>query len=162
MSRALVPLALAAGVIGAITVAAAPAGATIVVDRSIAGVKLGDSRARVVAVLGTPTRVTARPNEITGAPDIRLRYRRLDVTLNSANVVAVSTIRRAERTAKGIGYGSTLAAVRAAYPAAQCFAAFKGTRVCTLATPANPGARTTQILVRDAKVVRISVGLVID
>jgi hypothetical protein len=75
-------------------------------------------------------------------------------------VTAVQTTRPSERTASGIGVGSTLARVRARMPRAHCERA-GGLTVCTLGR-ALAGHRVTDLVVRGGRVVRVNVGIVID
>src|SRR5512133_1371530 len=108
--RALVAIGAIVCVLGA----TATADARIVVGKSIAGVALGDSVATVKRKLGKPTTVM-------GANKI-LNYKReqLVIEFNKGVVTSMTTFNTRERTAKGVGPGSTLKAVKAAYGADAC------------------------------------------
>lgn len=141
------------------------ASARIVPGSSIAGVKLGASVEDVRGVLGTPRRISHPSNEITGTTTV-YAYRGLTVTFGpgsaaEATVIAVSSGRRAERTARGIGVGSSRGALRRAYPKVRCEAVGRRA-VCTLGA-LKPGARVTTFRIAASnRVGRVEVGLVID
>src|SRR5438067_1361756 len=102
-------------------VLAASASAAIVVQRGIAGVSIGMSQKKVRAVLGAPTKVLHAHN----AFGVYVEYRYPKVTLDFQGpgpLSNVSTTRRNERTAKGVGVGSTRARVAAKVPGAHCSA----------------------------------------
>ncbi|WP_320670403.1 hypothetical protein [Patulibacter defluvii] len=157
--------ALAAAGAAALLVAASPAAARIVPGSSIAGVRLGAGVQDVRDRLGPPTRITHPASEITGNLTV-YAYRGLTVTFGpgdpgDAKVISVSSGRRAERTAAGIGVGSARSALRRAYPRLRC-AAVGRRSVCTLGT-LRPGARVTTFRISAGhRVSRVEVGLVID
>jgi hypothetical protein len=137
-----------------------PAGAAIVVQKGIAGVRLGMSRAAVRAVLGTPLRVTHGANEFGAYTEYRYP-RLLRVTFQGdLTVTAVSTAGRAERTAAGVGVGSPEADVRSSLPRARCETA-GAFRHCYVGA-FRPGARVTDFVLRRGLVARVTVGFVID
>lgn len=95
---------------------AAPAGAKIVIGKSIAGVKLGDSAAAVKRKLGAPEVVMKGMN---GYRVFNYKHRKLLVAIRKHDgVVELTTFNAHERTSKGIGVGSSFAAVKKAYPGA--------------------------------------------
>lgn len=150
------PITAALG-LGAATLAlclvagAAPAEAKIVPGQSVAGVKLGDSAARVRAVLGAPER---------GSNLLNARYIRrhgLGVYFIAGRVFDITVVRRPQ-AAKGIRVGSARAALTRAYPKAVCRKAVAANTVeCTL--PGKLGRRATRTLftVKRGKVASISV-----
>ncbi len=129
--------------------AAAPASAKIVVNRSIAGVKLGVSQQRVLNLLGNPS--TTVTNQ---AFDTIYTYkgRGLQITFHahgSTNDVTLIEVRkRGERTASGVGVGSTYAAVRAHVAGVRCARAPNPRqRWCTVLS----GGRQTTFVISSAK-----------
>lgn len=131
------------------------AGATIIPQRSIAGVELEMTKASVRAVLGTPGRVIQGTNEF-GQYTV-FRYYRLRVTFQgNATVTAVETNRLQERTPRGAGVGSTRAELRAKVTGLTCMPrlCFKGQFL--------PGRRVTVFRICDGIVTRVQIGFVID
>ena len=154
MKRFLTLLAVSAAV-----VIPASAHAAIVPQQGIAGVKLGQTAKKVRQIAGTPVRVVHGRNEIGSFTEYR--YRGLTVNFfGGPRVTAVSTRSRTERTADGIGVGSTEAELTAAIPAVKC-EMLGGFRSCTLGT-LNPGHRVTDFSIHAGKVSRVVVGFVID
>jgi hypothetical protein len=139
---------------------AAPAAPRIVPQKGIAGVRLGMTQAEVRAVVGEPLRAVHGINDF--GPFTELRYPRLvRVTFQGdVAVTAVSTTGVAERTARGIGVGSTEAALRAKHPRARCDT-FVGIRSCHIGR-FEPGQTVTDFLLRNGRVARVTVGIVID
>ena len=101
--------------------AAAPASARIVVNRSIAGVKLGMSQQQVIDLIGSPNTTVTNP-----AFDTIYTYRKrgLQITFHphgSTNDVTTIELRKGgQRTASGVGVGSTYTAVRAGISGERC------------------------------------------
>jgi hypothetical protein len=101
--------------------AAAPASAKIVVNRSIAGVKLGMSQQKVISLIGLPdTTIT------NAALDTNWTYKKrgLQVTFHprttTNNVTTIFVRKRGERTASGVGVGSSYQAVRRHVAGVRC------------------------------------------
>lgn len=136
------------------------AGALIQVDEGIAGARLGNTRAEVRAALGTPDRVQRSTNEF--GPFLQYRYEGgIRVSFQGRRrVTAVTTTGRGDRTARGVGVGSSEAAVRARVPGVTCetFAGFRSCHTGDLA----PGETITDFALRNGKVRRVTVGIVID
>ena len=158
MARRLLLSSLA--VLAAALVAPAAAPALIQVDRGISGVRLTNSQAEVRAALGKPRRVI-RDRNIFG-PTLTFRYRG-GITVffqGRRNVTAVFLTGRGDRTRRGVGVGSSERAVRNRVPGVRCDS-ISGTRSCHTNEFA-PGQRVTDFRIRNGKVVRVSVGFVID
>jgi hypothetical protein len=129
--------------------------AAIVPGRSIAGVELGLTRAEVRAALGAPIRVRRASNEF--GPFTVFHYFRLRVTFQgNAGATAVETTRRRQRTARGIGVGSTTSQVLARVAGSRC-----ERTLCTKGR-LTPGGRVTVFRLRRGRVTSVLVGFVID
>lgn len=154
-------LPLAAAVAAAL---AAPglAGAVIVPQEGMAGVRLGMSEPQVRAELGPPVRVRRIASEL--GPFRVLLYRGLTVTLRSRGtpfrVSAVQTTGRRERTRAGVDVGSPERRVRATIARARCRTEL-GLRTCRVGA-LLPGRRVTDLQIRRGRVVRVTIGIVVD
>jgi hypothetical protein len=157
-------LALVAG--AAALLAAAPAGAKIVVQQGMAGAKLGESWAAVRAHFGTaPDSNKIIKSEIIG----RIRVARwgrvtisFDGTKNASKAIAFDTTGTAQRTANGIGVGSTVAQVEAKLPRATCKNEH-GYHHCYIGRYGKAGARVTDFSINGrGRVGRVTIGIVID
>lgn len=147
--RAIAATALAALVL------APPGGAVIVVQNGIAGIRLGMTQAAVRAKLGKPRSVQHGRNEFGSFT--QLGYRGLRVIFQgNRTVTAIRTTSPSERTPRGIGVGSTRAAVRARVAGVRCAAGhcFVGRFLA--------GRRVTDFLLRNGRVSAVVVGFVID
>lgn len=157
--------ALASGV-AAITLAvgAAPADATIVPGQSIAGVRLGDAGARVQEVLGKAQSVQKWRDEGGQSWFWREGVRPVDwATLNTQLVViGLETGDKQQKTSKGIGPGSSLKAVKKAYPSVSCrlgeLPPAAPDTDCTLETRHGGKATPTKFVIAGGKVVLVDVG----
>jgi hypothetical protein len=132
---------LVAVLLSAVTAAgAAPAGAAIVLGKSIAGVPVGATKAAVVKRLGTP--MERRTQRSAFGKTKLLGYERLTVTLlrqgGRAKVVAVRTTRERDTTPGGIGVGARRRAVARTVAGVRC----KGDR-CRVGRR-KPGRTITQ------------------
>ena len=137
----------------------ATAGTTIVPQHSIAGVSLGMTQAQVRAKLGTPLKVKHAKNEF--GTYTTFRYANVTVTFQGdANVTGLMTTSASERTASGLGVGSTRAQLRAKLPALKC-AGSTAEGDCHLGA-FLPGKTVTDFFIVKGKVVTVEVGYVID
>ena len=138
---------------------AAVASAAIVPQRGIAGVRLEMTKAQVRAVLGAPRRAVHGSNEF-GSFTV-YRYRGLRVTFQgNRRVTDVFTTRRTERTARGVGVGSTEGQVRAKVAGVRCRTE-SGFRHCFVGR-FLPGRRITDFHIRRGRVTSVEVGFVVD
>lgn len=153
-------LTLAAAGAAALAVAAPAALGAIVPQQGMAGVRLKMTQAKVKAVLGQPLRTATGSNDFGPYTQLFYPYRVVVTFQGNAGVTAVSTSGVHERTAKGAGVGSTEAQLTAAHPALTC-ETIVGTRSCHLGD-FLPGQKVTDFLLRKGKVVRVTVGFVID
>jgi hypothetical protein len=143
----------------ALLVCAATASAAIVPQRGIAGVRLEMTKAQVRAARGTPASVVHGSNDF-GSFTI-YRYPGLRVTFQgNRNVTAVFTTRVTERTAAGVGVGSTEAKVRAKVAGVRCRTE-SGFRHCFVGR-FLPGRRVTDFRIKRGHVTSVQVAFVID
>ena len=134
---------------------AGSARATIVAQRSIAGVTLEMTKAQVRAKLGAPPRVRRGRNDF-GAWT-QFVYPRVEVTFQGGNsATGLQTTSPLERTARGAHVGSTKAELLARVPGLKC-----ETVHCFLGS-FTAGKRVTDFFLRRGRVTRIVVGFVID
>ncbi len=133
----------------------AAAAGTIVPQRGIAGVKLHMKTADVRARLGPPTAVQKGRNDF--GRYTTFVYSRVRVTFQSGNrVTGLRTTSRLERTAAGVGVGSTKASVKAHVAGVTC-----GAAQCFLGS-FMPGRTVTSFLLRHGRVRAVVVGIVLD
>ncbi|HEY8582028.1 MAG TPA: hypothetical protein VIL49_03745, partial [Capillimicrobium sp.] len=123
--------------------AAAPAGAASVkIGRSIAGIRPGMSVAEVKQRLGRP----ASDGRVSGSRVLAWPRRGIAVSTyrQTSDVFTITTQSRRDRTAEGIGVGSSRGELRRAYPRARC------TRyACTIGS--FPRRRTSFAFSRDGR-----------
>jgi hypothetical protein len=134
---------------------AGPAAAMVQIDRGIAGARLGASRAAVKAALGTPTSTKSGSNDF--GPYVRYRFAGGITVLfqGKAKVTSVQTTGLGDRTAGGVGVGSTQAEADAV-PGVKCEDGSCHT------SSFEPGKRVTDFTISGAKVTRVTVGIVVD
>jgi hypothetical protein len=131
----------------ALLLAAAPASATIVPGKGMAGVELGQCQERVIEILGFPDR-TFGTHDFAGIKSsyyynkkaLKLEFRR-----GAGQCLVLSSIRTRggeERTKEGVGKGTTRKALRAKLKGEKCrtFKRPKRIRICWLGsmTPSKP------------------------
>jgi hypothetical protein len=138
---------------------AGPATAMIQVDRGIAGARIGASRAAVRAALGSPSKVTGGKNDFgrfvryTYPGGLRVFFQ------GRTRVTSVFTSGLGDRTASGVGVGSTEARADA-LPGVKC-ETIAGSRSCHTGS-FTAGKRVTDFTIAGGKVTSVSVGVVID
>lgn len=136
----------------ALSLALAPlASARIVVNRGVDPVRLGMTAGQVRAALG-PADLVERSGATTG---LIYRARKLVVTLVGARVQIVSTRSRRERTATGVGPGSSLRTLRRGLRGERC-GTKAGVHVCKIGS-SRRGRRSTVFLIVDGIVDTVSV-----
>ena len=138
-------LAIAAA--GISLLAAQSAAATIRPQYGMSRVVLGMTKTQVRARLGSPV--------ATGGG--RLYFARVWVGFRLGHAVEITTTRATEKTASGIGVGSTESAIRRVYPSVVC-APSGGFRRCRLGT-GKPGTRATDFMLGHGLVLQVTVQL---
>jgi hypothetical protein len=123
------------------------AAATIRPQYGMSGVVLGMTKARVQGKLGRPI----------GQSGGRWYYALVSVGFRAGRVSDVTTTRRTERTASGVGVDSTEAAVRRAFPRAVC-APWSVYRRCRFGT-GRPGTRVTDFTIGRGRVLQVTISL---
>jgi hypothetical protein len=110
------------GLLTALVLLAFPAlaGAKIVLNQSIAGIKLGEAKQTVRKQLGPPGQVIAPSSANQNQTQWVYKTRKLLVGFQKGHVVQVFTMNRSQKTAGGIGVGSTKAAVLSHIKGVQC------------------------------------------
>jgi hypothetical protein len=140
--------------------AATPATAMIQVDHGIAGARLGASRTAVRAALGTPDKVFGGRNEFgsytryTYAGGLKVFFQ------GKTAVSSIYTTGLGDRTATGVGVGSTEAEVVAGVKGVKC-ETIGGSRSCHTGS-FKPGKRVTDFVLSGGKVVSVNLGFVLD
>jgi hypothetical protein len=149
-------------VLGALAVIApGNAAAIIQIDQGIAGVRLGNTKKQVRAALGTPKRIRHGSSEL--GPFTQFDYAgRIRVFFSGGNrVTLVATRGLGDRTARGVGVRSRLNAVRNRVPGVTCEPPSLGLRVCHT-NDFEPGQVVTSFILKNGRVIRADVGVVID
>jgi hypothetical protein len=137
--------------------AAAPASAEIVVNQSVAGVKLGMSQEEVLDLIGDPDTTVTNP-----AFDTTYTYRGKGIKVvfapngDTNDVTTVIVYRRGEATATGVGIGSTLKALRDGVPKVRCVRA--PNRKHLWCSPRSRRIHTTFVVTSTKKVRQIVFG----
>jgi hypothetical protein len=156
-ARSLVP---AAAVVFMLASASA-AEAVIQVQKGITGIRLGMSQAQVKAGLGNPARTKTGHNDF--GPFTQFVYRGgITITFQgNTSVTAVAISGQTDRTASGVGVGSTEQQVKAGVHGVKCqtLAAVRDCHVGAF----RPGMRVTDFtLGPNGRVTRVTIGFVID
>jgi hypothetical protein len=140
--------------------APAAADALIQVDRGIAGARLGNTRAEVRAALGAPSSTRSGTNDFGSFVQWRLRGGITVIFQGRREVSSVSTSGRGDRTRRGVGVGSSEAAVRRRVRGVRC-ETVAGFRSCHTGR-FTAGEIITDFQIRGGTVRRVTVGRVID
>jgi hypothetical protein len=131
----------------------------VVPQHAIRGVSLGMTRAAVVRTLGRPAHVSHRTNDL--GPYTELTYRGLRITFAfDRGVSQIESTSPRDRTARGVGVGSSEAAVRRGVHGVTCRTE-SGVRHCSLGVFAA-GRVVTDFFLRGGRVRRVVVGRVLD
>ncbi len=135
------------------------ASALIQIDEGIAGARLDNTKAEVRAALGKPTAVRRGRNEFGDWLEYRFDGGIRVFFQGRRNVTGVETRGRGDRTARGVGVGSTERAVRRRVPGVTC-----QTDIVRLCHTGEflPGQRVTAFFIKRGRVTRVDVGYVID
>lgn len=146
-------------------VCAVPAQARIVVGKGIGPARIGMSESQVRSELGRPDARAVKRDEIQGKI-VRVRYGKLRATLGpagpGARVQLVSTTSAAQRTAQGVGVGSSIGRVRRSVRGVRCQSAGSGRQTCFVGR-FRPGAIITDFRIgRAGRVTEVTVARVID
>jgi hypothetical protein len=145
-----------------LALALAPAAeAAIQLDRGIAGARLGNTRADVRTALGKPTKVTQGRNDFGRWVSYRYPGKLTVFFQGRERVSSVQTAGLGDRTARGIGVGSTEAQLKAGVRGLTCEAIGAGRKSCHTGD-FLPGRRITDFRVVDGKVAQVTVARVVD
>jgi len=157
-------LSVSAALVLFVLALSASGSAAIVPQHSIAGVKLGLTRAQVEARLGTPIRVQSRKSKSFGFSWRDLVYSRVTVSVflpsNGSKVFGLTTKSKLERTTTGVGVGSTLAQVKAGLSGETCRREY-GIDHCWLGNW-DAGRAITDFRLVSGRVSKITISYVID
>jgi len=148
----------------ALIVTPAAADAAIIVQKSIAGVRLGMTRAQVEAVLGRPSAVNRPSHEIFGTYT-ELRYGLTRISLfagKDGEVFNLRTTSKKQRTSRNVGVGSSEKVLRQRVKGLTCETAF-GARTCIVGR-LEPGRVVTTFWISRStrRVTAVGIGRVID
>ncbi|MFL5823623.1 MAG: hypothetical protein ACJ764_09295 [Solirubrobacteraceae bacterium] len=139
---------------------ASMAQAIIQVQRGISGVTLNMTKPQVKAALGRPDTVKRGTNPFGAFTQYRYKGGITVTFQGNTEVSAVSVSGQTDRTASGVGVGSTETEVKHGVPHVKCQTT-GGTRSCHVGS-FKAGHRVTEFLLRHGHVSRVTVGLVID
>ncbi len=141
--------------------AAAPAGAVIRPQKGMAGVRLGMSQTQMRAVLGVPTMTKQGQNDFGPFTQFIFPHSITVTFQGNRNVTGISTRGHTEKTERGVGVGSTLAAVKKKVGHVRC-EKISGDQTCHVGS-FDAGHRVTVFLIsKHGRVSTITVGFVLD
>jgi hypothetical protein len=144
----------------AFLVVPATADAMIQIDKGIAGARVNNTKAQVRAALGTPASVKNGTNDFGAFTQFRYTGGLRIVFQGGSRVSSIDLTGQGDRTARGVGVGSTERAVKRKVPGVTC-ETIVGFRSCHTGD-FLPGKRMTDFHIRNGKVSRVTVGIVID
>ena len=147
-------VALLTGIV--VLASASLAQAIIQVQHGISGIRLNMSPAQVRAGLGKPEAVTHGKNDFGKFTQYKYRGGILVSFQGNHNVTAVSISSRSDRTASGVGVGSTKQQVKNGVHGVKC-----GAHDCHVGS-LRAGHRVTDFLFHNGHVKRVTIGFVID
>ena len=153
------PLSLGAALLAAL-VAAPAASAMIQIDKGIAGARIDNTKAQVHAALGKPTSKKTGHNDFGAFLEEHYRGGIVVDYQGAKRVSSITTTGLGDRTSRGVGIGSTEAAVKAKVPGVKCETS-SGIRSCHT-HDFTAGQRVSDFFLKHGKVARVSVGIVID
>jgi len=139
-----------------------PAGASIVIGKSIGGLKLGMSMTQAKQKLQATPKMTTYTQQIAG-PSTDLTWQGITATFaGNTQLTNINTTLPTERTSNGLGVGSTIAAVKAGLTGEVCEGT-AGTTICHVGK-LLAGQRVTTFSIRNStgRVTLVGVGFVID
>jgi hypothetical protein len=139
---------------------AAPAGALIVPQQGMAGIKLGMDKSAVRDKLGKPRKVVTGTNDFGTYTQYRFKHKVTVLFQGGSTVTSIRTASGAERTKEGIGVGSNEQAIKDKFPHVKCRTLVKS-RSCYLGE-LSPGKRVTNFQLRQGSVRWVSIGFVSD
>jgi len=145
----------------ALFASAAPAYALIRPQKGMAGVRLDMTQAQMRAVLGEPTSVRQGFNDFGGYTQFLYPHATTITFQGNQHVTGISTRSRRERTARGVGVGSTENDVVSKVTHSRCDT-IANVRTCHVGK-FEPGRRVTVFLMsRRGHVSTVTVGFVVD
>ena len=145
-----------------LTLALAPAAeAAIQLDRGIAGARLGNTRADVRKALGKPTKTTQGRNDFGRWVSYRFPGKITVFFQGRELVSSVQTAGLGDRTAAGIGVGSTESELTNTVKGLTCEDVGANMRTCHTGD-FLPGRRVTDFRLSNGKVESVTVARVVD
>jgi hypothetical protein len=146
--------------IAATLIAAPAAHAKIQLDKGLAGVRIGDTRAKVKATLGKPVKQRSGSNDFGSYVEYLYRNGITVEFQGEERVSSIVTTGRRERTSNGVGVGSPEAEVKRHIPGVKCETI--GTARSCHTGRFVAGRKVTDFRIADGKVASVFVGQVLD
>lgn len=137
------------------------ASASIRINTGIDGAKIGQTKTQIKAVLGNPSQTVNGMNDFGAFTEYRYTNEKLRVVFQgNAGATLLETKGLGDRTASGVGVGSTETFLKAKLAGEVCSTS-GGVRSCHIGT-LTAGHRVTDFFIVSGKVSRVSMGIVID